>query len=579
LTTDAVTETSGSKLSSIGPTGIQQEIKEMIDGKPYEDADGNIKRTPGGGGVLFVDEAYQLTAPHTPDSGRQVLDILLTEMENLIGKLVIIFVGYNKDMESFFEHNPGLASRIPYTLQFDDFDDAELWTILSKRIIKKYSGKMVVDGGMDGLYMRVAIRRLGRGRNSRGFGNARAVEILLANISARQAERVAKAQKLKDAKRLKERDLRENESEQASRTNGDTDTIENQVGVDNNLDKSKKPHDDAITNNLDRAPTDKVAECNAPENKARDDAGIMSELDNALEDKIAEGKGVQDNAVEDSDPDVDKDYHENERLNEAGSNEDPQRITDGNAPDDDDQATEGGVSIKTISRPDIEEEKETANGTRVPSEDDPRVNNTGQITASHDDQEGEGVSVQPGDQKSGEPVQSDIEKSVMTTDQINHSEGQPNGTGAGNVEDDKTPKDDLAETPGSNSGTNEEPPEDDPMYFQFTQEDLIGPDPTHALPQCAAWIKLQGLIGLQTVKDAARSMIDLIITNYRRELAEKNPLQFSLNRVFLGNPGTGKTTVAKLYGQILADLGLLSNGEGKLQFLFLPNAYLTKHSS
>lgn len=63
-------------------------------------------------------------------------------------------------------------------------------------------------------------------------------------------------------------------------------------------------------------------------------------------------------------------------------------------------------------------------------------------------------------------------------------------------------------------------------------------------------------------------MFGFIETNYHRELKEMPPIELSLNRVLPGSPGTGKTSVAKLYGWISADLGILSNGEG-LSFLCL----------
>jgi hypothetical protein len=75
------------------------------------------------GGTIFVDEAYQLT---TDGRGKQVLDFILAEMENNVGKIVWIVAGYNREMEQFFEHNPGLQSRVPYTLQFKDYEDDEL---------------------------------------------------------------------------------------------------------------------------------------------------------------------------------------------------------------------------------------------------------------------------------------------------------------------------------------------------------------------------------------------------------------------------------------------------------------------
>jgi hypothetical protein len=78
------------------------------------------------GGVIFIDEAYQLTSVNNPGGGA-VLDYLLAEMENRVGTVVFIFAGYNKEMEKFFEHNPGLKSRVPYEFHFSDYQDEELW--------------------------------------------------------------------------------------------------------------------------------------------------------------------------------------------------------------------------------------------------------------------------------------------------------------------------------------------------------------------------------------------------------------------------------------------------------------------
>ncbi|KAJ6153530.1 hypothetical protein N7470_006489 [Penicillium chermesinum] len=277
-------ETTGSKLSNEGVSQCQKTIEQLL---------------KEGGGVMFIDEAYQMVQSSN-FGGHQVLDFLLAEVENLTGKIVFVLAGYQRPMEKFFAHNPGLPSRFPHELKFEDFDDSELMMIIQKWIENTWRMQMKVDGGLDGLYCRIVARRIGRRRGREGFANARAVENAMAKITERQTERLMQ-----------------------QRRHGD------------------------------------------------------SQIDD----------------------------------------------------------------------------------------------------------------------------------------------------------------------------------------FFLHREDLIGPDPSQNLKSSKAWQKLQSMIGLAAVKSTVESLIDTVQYNYRREILEQPVVGYSLNKVFLGNPGTGKTSVAKIYGQILVDMGLLSNGE------------------
>ena len=172
------TDRSGLVAGYVGQTAIktQEKIKEAM------------------GGILFIDEAYSLSASKGEnDFGEEAIDTILKAMEDHRDDFIVIVAGYPQLMDDFLHSNPGLESRFNKHLFFDDYKPQELFDIfvsMEEKSSLKLDEKAenFLKGHFEDVY------------NCRGdnFANGRYVRNIFEKVLSNQADRLVDMEDISD---------------------------------------------------------------------------------------------------------------------------------------------------------------------------------------------------------------------------------------------------------------------------------------------------------------------------------------------------------------------------------------------
>jgi stage V sporulation protein K len=137
------------------------------------------------GGILFIDEAYSLARGGEKDFGKEAIDCLVKGMEDKKNEFILILAGYPDEMEQFLATNPGLPSRFPIQIDFEDYSIEQLIQITE--LMAKEREYMLVPQSISKLKQLLVEEKA---VSWRAFSNARYVRNLLEKSMRHQAVRL-----------------------------------------------------------------------------------------------------------------------------------------------------------------------------------------------------------------------------------------------------------------------------------------------------------------------------------------------------------------------------------------------------
>ncbi|MCC5909893.1 MAG: AAA family ATPase [Clostridiaceae bacterium] len=137
------------------------------------------------GGILFIDEAYSLARGGERDFGKEAIDAMVKAMEDHRDKFILILAGYQDEMDNFIEINPGLKSRFPIHIDFQDYNIEELVEIAELMVAERQY--TISKSAKAKLFNMLSSKRK---RDNKYSGNARLVRNLIERSIRKQAVRL-----------------------------------------------------------------------------------------------------------------------------------------------------------------------------------------------------------------------------------------------------------------------------------------------------------------------------------------------------------------------------------------------------